>query len=88
MSPDVQKILATVTLVAMLCGGGIGYGIMQERLANTTAKVEVLQKEVDTLKADTIRRREFEEVVREFKEVNKEVAAELKKILQRLPGKG
>jgi uncharacterized protein HemX len=85
MPADIQKILTALSIITVLAGGGVGYGIMQERINNLQKETISLRSEVDDLKANAVRKEELKEVVKEFKEANKAIQEDVKTILDRLP---
>lgn len=83
-SLSLSKTLSLFSIVIIILGGGVGWGILQTRVDNIVRENEKLRVEVDMIKNDVVRRSEFRDVINEIKEDSRTIRDDIKKILERL----
>ena len=78
----VNKLLAVITIIAILLGGGVGWGLLQARVDGQAQTIAELRADVESLKSDSIRRDDFHRIIFELREDNRRMQEDIKKILQ------
>lgn len=78
----VNKLLAVITIIAILLGGGVGWGLLQARVDGQERVIAEIRSDVEILKSDSIRRDDFHRIIFELREDNRRMQEDIKKILQ------
>lgn len=85
MDVSVNKLLAVITVISILLGGGIGWGLLQARVDGVIRDNERLRATVSELREDKVSKDAFNDVITDLKAGNTIIREDIKKILQRLP---
>lgn len=80
----VNQILVVISVIAIILGGGIGWGLLQARVDNVIRENTMLRSDIEVLKKDSVRRDEFQNIVKEIKTDNATIKDDIKKILEKL----
>lgn len=88
---SVQQIVSIISVVAILVGGGVGWGVLQARVdalakENTTLREDMIdiREELADVKEESVKKEDFRNIINEIKNDNQIIKNDIKKILKEL----